>query len=348
MTKARAISLALALVGMLAGLPAWAENFVDIPCAIPDEARSKIANGTALEVERARLAAKGDKLDEVITRFNSNCKAGRAKGSDAELACRDAEVSLSKEMEAHDRLVAQLNTQTRRALGDAEKTVVARMAQTRSKLSNSRVDTDRAAARADEWVKMGQDEARRAGWTLFEQAALLGVDAYTEAARESVKVAESELREFKKWYQSSWQAFSPAVRATIERQILDLRTSADVATLLKYIYEQHGRAYEMAESAERGKMLEAGEKATLGLLKLSLSLMKNVSPQVKFTVATAETAAADVDAWHAYYIAKGSVEQMLSLRDQDLRAIASLADLYRRDTDLLKAMRAAVPLCAAK
>lgn len=347
MTKFRIVSASLATFILQAGLPAWAENFVDIPCAIPEAARSKIANAGALEDERARQAAKGNKLDEVITRFNAGCKSGRAKGSDAELACKDAEATLTKDLETHNRAVAQLNAQTRLVLAGAEKTIVARMAQTRGKLANSRVDTDRAAARAGEWVKMGQAEASRARRTLFEQVASLGIDAYTESARESVKIADKELRDFKTLYKESWQAFPPAVRETIANQISNLSTSADVLTLLKYIYEQHGRAYEMVESAERGKLLEMSEKATLGVLKLALGFMKNVSPEVKVTVALAEVAAADVDAWHAYYIAKGSVDQMLSLRDLDLRAIASLADLYRRDTDLLKAIRMAALSCHA-
>ena len=347
MTKLNVVSAALAVFATLAGRPAGAENFVDIPCAISDAARSKIANAAALDADRARLTGKGDKLDETITRLNAGCKPGRAKGSDAELACKDAEATLTKDLETHNRAVAQLNAQTRRALTDLEKPIVARMAQTRSKLANSRIDTDRAAARAGEWVKMGQEEARRARRTLFEQTALLGIDAYTEAARGSVKIADKELREFKTLYKEAWQAFPPAVRETIANQISNLSTTADVVTLLKYIYEQHGRAYDMVESAQRGKLLEMSEKATLGVLKLALGFMKNVSPEVKVTVALAEVAAADVDAWHAYYIAKGSVDQMLSLRDLDLRAIASLADLYRRDTDLLKAIRMAALSCHA-
>ena len=348
MTKSRIpFVAAIAVLAMIAGPAARAENFVDIPCAIPDAARSSIPGAAALDADRMRLVAKGAKLDEVITRFNASCKAGRAKGSDAELACKDAETTLTKDLETHNRAVAQLNAQTQRVLTDAEKPIVARMAQTRAKLANARIDTDRAAARAGEWVKMGQDEARRARRTLFEQTALLGIDAYTEAARGSVKIADKELRDFKSLYKESWQAFPPAVRETIANQISNLSTSADVLTLLKYIYEQHGRAYEMVESAEHGKLLEMSEKATLGVLKLALGLMKNVSPEVKVTVALAEVAAADVDAWHAYYIAKGSVDQMLSLRDLDLRAIALLADLYRRDTDLLKAIRMAALSCHA-
>lgn len=338
-----------ALLGFIVmiSVPAWADHFVDDPCALPADVQKAVPASASLVHQRARLVEKGDQLDEVITRFNGRCKQGHASGSDAELACAEAETTLNNNLDAHDHLVAQFNRDLTQALTSGEAPIVARMAKTRTKLANARVDTDRAAARAAEWVSMGQAEARRARWTLFEQTVLFGVDKYTEAAHENAALSEQELREFKTWYKESWQAFPPEVRATIENQITTMRSFADVAVMLKYIYEQHARVYEVVESLEKERMMEATEKATLGVLKLSLNMMKNVSPQVKATVAVAETSAAGVDSWHAYYIAKDSVDQMLSLRDLDLRAIASLADLYRRDTDRLKVMRATAAECHA-
>ena len=58
MTKFRIVSASLAMFILQAGLPAWAENFVDIPCAIPEAARSKIANAGALDsVDRKKVRA---------------------------------------------------------------------------------------------------------------------------------------------------------------------------------------------------------------------------------------------------------------------------------------------------
>jgi hypothetical protein len=346
----------------LAPAVGFANHYVDDPCAIPAPkplgGNSCGANPAAhcpyqisiapdLVARRNALVAKGSALDGTADQFNARCNVEQVVGSPAEAACARDEAALKGHLDAYDRNVADFNRALAADYGVAEQTLTARLAVTAGKLKSVGRGSDALAKDAAEWVRMGEEARQKARLGAFEKMVSWATDDFVETSRAEAKLTQTELSAFKRWYRDTNRVLPAALKSEMGGRILKLNTRADVTSLLKYIEEQHMRAYDVAGPLGAGHAWEATGQAVVGVLRLTLSLTKETSMEAKLAVDIADMAVDDTEGWTTFLVAKSLTEKSLELRDLDLRAIRSLADSYRRDVDRLAAIRAQQKLVAS-
>ena len=352
---ARRVSLTVGLL-LSAALPtlAFADHYVDDPCVIPApqpigagcrgaaaaDCGHHVSFAPELVAKRASLVTEGQALDASADQFNARCNIKQVAGSAPEVACARDEAALNARIAAYDRNVAAFDRQLDASYGAAEQAVKARLAATALKLKAINRNGDALEAETAEWVRMGETARQHARVTAFEKLISLVSEGVIDDSREDAELTKTQLDAFKRWYRDTKRVLPDDFQAEMGSRILTMRTRADVATMLNYIAGQQVRVYEVVSSAQEGHAWEPVAQGISGVLRLSLSLMKKVTPQLKLGVDLADLFAANVDGWQTYLVAKSLTDKTLEVRDLDLRAATAVADFYRRDVERLLAIKA--------
>lgn len=314
-------------------------TYVDDPCPVPKALKASRADYDAATAKFRALKAEVGPLDSTAAAFNSRCNVERPVGSPEEVKCAAEQSSLSATLTRHDDAVKAYHQWLAGRIDALLPTIAARMPETRAKLQNVGKEGDAFARDADAWVKLGEKARRDARAEAWEKSFGLALDGIKEYNKAVVELKESQLADYKAWFANQGEAMPASLKSVFADRIRGLRTTNDVINMLQYIADQHARAYEVAKSLEEEHLWEASGQAIAGVLKLSLKLGK-FNPAASMAVDDFELIAADANGWYTYAVAKGRMDQLQTLRDQELRAVKRLGDRYVADVDAMKKLPA--------
>jgi len=227
----RAIAVGIVSLFAVTGIliqEAASREFTRDPCPLP----SAPPPPAGLKAEFAGLSARAMSLDATNTAFNARCNVENPEGEQAEIACKQEEADLQKEIEQHDREVEAFNRSLTGEEDGEIRRLQARMAATAAKMKASMDNSGAWQREAEDWIELGEQARHHAQVaTVFEELDL-ATEIVAEAATQDIELSADMLRRFKAWYEGYGQIFPYAERARILARIRDLHTVKDMSELL--------------------------------------------------------------------------------------------------------------------
>lgn len=299
-----------------------------------------------LRKEGFALESKADAFDKSL------CNTQNVRGSSTEIACRNEQAILAKQVEQHNQRVKDVNAKVSASLTEAEDRLAPRLAHTRAQIATWDPQSQRLRGDIEKWIEMAKKAQIDAVLQSLETITLSMFDLRKEFWREKAKLDQESIGRFKAWYERYGQALPPAVRNEIRLRVASLSTKADVAELLTYIYKQGSRAYVVAAEARDNTNWATAGRAMVELVKqvgdLGIEKWKKLDPkQIGKGIAIGEMVISQAYGWTALTITEGQVDTLLNLQAKQLEALKSLGVRYAVDVRALNAVKAARKACAA-
>jgi hypothetical protein len=315
---------------------AGAREFTRDPCPL----LSTPTASAGLKAEFARLSARAMSLDSTTAAFNARCNVENPEGEAAEIACKQEEADLQKQIEQHDREIESFNRSLAAEADGEIRRLQGRMAGTAAKMRQAMGNSEEWQREAEDWIELGAQARHQAQVaTVFEELDL-ATEAVAEAARQNIELSAEMLRRFKAWYDGYGQIFPYAERARILARIRDLRTVKDMAELLGILGTAQASMLGAREALEDAQYRRAVGEAVVGVLRIAQSAL-SADPRLKLAVTVVDLSLEDGYAVLAGREARVRVDQLLTLQDGNLRAIDALGRLYVEDVRKLKAVKQA-------
>jgi hypothetical protein len=192
----------------------------------------------------------------------------------------------------------------------------------------------------EDWIDLGVQARNEAQANAVEKTIGLAIEKIKGLLKTDLIVSEKTRDAYRQWFNQSGKAFPVEVRRGIEQRISNLRAGRDIIEMLTYIYDQHSRAYIMADALQKGTNREAVGQGTVGVLKLTLALSQT-NFEVKFLVDLVELLIDDTYGWLARYITENRVQEIIILQDQQLDIVNRLGRNYIKDVNVLKSLLSA-------
>jgi hypothetical protein len=291
-------------------------------------------------VEFARLSTRAKSLDSTTAAFNARCNVENPEGEQAEIACKQEEAHLQKQIEQHDREVEGFNRSLAAAADGEIRRLQGRMAATAAKMRGAMGNSEAWQREAEDWIKLGEHARHQAQVaTVFEELDI-ATAAVAEAATQNIELSAEMLRRFKAWYEGYGQIFPYAERATIFARIRNLHTVKDIAELMGTLGTAQASMLDARESLDDTQYRRAVGEAVVGVLRIAQSVL-SADPRLKLAVTIIDLSLEDGYAVLAGREARIRVDQLLTLQDGNLRAIDALGRLYVDDVRKLKAVKQA-------
>jgi hypothetical protein len=322
-------ALAALLLGIATSPAATASEFTVKPClsVTPEDAKA-LASDAALTsaVSRSRtLRTEAIVIDRSVDLFRERCNRPMVKGSPEETSCASEQAMHLAQIAQHDARTRTFDREVDALAATTEPKVVQR-------LKALRVQLDRTSARGkgwsgdiDEWLRIGEDARQAARAQAFETAVNLVIDGGIEKLKHNAGLEQSTRDSLQQWFAERGQAFPPGLRAEIERRLARARSYHDVAGLLRYIYLQHAAAYQ-AMNATAG--------APDAIAEAIVSFVAHLPPEIglgreaQLLLDVVQLGEKDLYGVVAYFTARGRIEELLALQEQQFEQMKGLSRAY--------------------
>jgi hypothetical protein len=118
--------------------------------------------------------------------------------------------------------------------------------------------------------------------------------------------------------------------------------------MLKIIYDQQGIFYTLTQVRHLTAMEALVELAeyTRKILERNPAYVVP-DPELQLALAVGQLMVSDVYGWAAWVLSQRRIDELLSLQEQQLRAVGKLTALYVHDIDLLRILNEARTACGS-
>ncbi len=144
---------------------AGSREFTRDPCPLPPVP----AVSAGLKAEFARLSARARSLDSTTAAFNARCNVENPEGEQAEIACRQEEADLQKQIKQHDREIETFNRLLAAEADGEIRRLQGRIAATAAKMREAMGNSEAWQREAEDWIELGEHARHQAQvTTVFE------------------------------------------------------------------------------------------------------------------------------------------------------------------------------------
>jgi vacuolar-type H+-ATPase subunit I/STV1 len=217
---------------------------------------------------------------------------------------------------------------------DAElDTINNRIAKTRSELEKLAPQLQGLQASIDEWMDLANDARDKARETAQETVATVLLEKLAMRNEAATKLDEESLTRINAILRKRVFMNDLYAQVLTTEKLASLKTDLDVINLLKGV--QTSLALGSAiESKEREEVMKAVLEG-IGIV--------NKDPAISLLIADGELTIDAAYGWLAHKEARDRVNQLLSLGEEQFRAVKGLTTLYKKDIDNRKKLIAARP-----